>query len=394
MTILHIHENVDIRGGSEVYIRDVMEELYKRGIGSIFLVVEKVKSHYKVYVNRILVCDIHQRKLTKTLTDILKDYRIDIAHIHGITDTQIIKYFLSRYKVIRMMHEPRLVCPGQGKFWAVQGKPCKKKYGLHCLFHAYSQRCLMSRMPLNVVKSYLNTQFEVKTASYIYKAIVVMSIYIKSEAIKAGIPAEKIILNPYFTKFKLPFSPFESKSKHFLFIGRLAEYKGVSYLLNAMYSILNKYNDVYLNIVGDGFLYSDIETFIFEKQLEGRIILEKWKSSEEISQLMKESYCILFPSIYPEAFGLVGIEAAMHSKPVIAFNSGGISTWLINDYNGYLLDEISVTNFSRSIEQIINIPLSDYCVMSKNAWEYANLHFTPQRHIDMLIDSYKKCMEI
>ena len=40
------------------------------------------------------------------------------------------------------------------------------------------------------------------------------------------------------------------------------------------------------------------------------------------------------PSVWPEPFGLVGLEAAALGVPAIAFDVGGISEWLRHDVNG------------------------------------------------------------
>ncbi|WP_152267594.1 glycosyltransferase family 4 protein [Agriterribacter humi] len=391
MTILRVHENPTIKGGSEVYIRDVSEQLESRGIKNILLFITEEQPGYRIFVNREWISNIPKEDLTITLDDILKDYKIDLVHIHGLSIVKAIEYMLSRYKVVRTMHEPRMVCPGYGKFWVTDGKPCTVKYGFHCFYHAYTQKCFRSRMPFNVFKDYQRTEFEVKNAGKRYAAILTMSEYIRNEAIIGGIPEEKVICNPHFTKFELPYLAFEERERKFLFVGRLIEHKGIYQLLDAILPVLQQNADTALQIIGDGPLYNYVMDFVKGHQLQHQIVVEKWKSSAEISTLMKTSYCVLFPSIYPEAFGLVGIEAAMHSKPVIAFNTGGVSTWLKNNFNGFLLNEVSADALRGSIQKMIDNP-EQYKQMSKNAWELASSYFSPKRHVEMLIDIYLKCL--
>lgn len=390
MTILRVHENASIKGGSEVYIRDVSIELEKLGISNILLFIEEQLQGYKIFLNREWICNIQKRDLVLTLDGILKDHNIDIVHVHGLSIIKAIDYLLSRYKVVRTMHEPRMVCPGYGKFWVTDGKSCTTKYGFHCFYHAYTQKCFRSRKPLNVLKDYRRTVFEVNNA-HRYAAILTMSEFIRREAIKGGIPANKVICNPHFTKFELPYLPFVGSKRQFLFIGRLIEHKGIHYMLDAMLPVLQNDSNNLLRIVGDGPLYTKVLDFVKDHQLHDQIIIEKWKSSGEVSVLMKKSYCLLFPSIYPEAFGLVGIEAAMHSKPVIAFNVGGVSTWLKDNFNGYLLDEVSAPALYSAIQKMIDNP-EQYQLMSKNAWELASSYFTPKRHVGKLLEIYNKCI--
>ena len=131
MTILRVHENASIKGGSEVYIRDVSEQLENRGIKNILLFIEEQPPGFKIYLNRIWICNIAKEDLILTLDDILNGYEIDLVHIHGLSVIKAIDYLLLRYKVVRTMHEPRMVCPGYGKFWVTAGIPCTIKYGYH-----------------------------------------------------------------------------------------------------------------------------------------------------------------------------------------------------------------------------------------------------------------------
>jgi glycosyltransferase involved in cell wall biosynthesis len=42
------------------------------------------------------------------------------------------------------------------------------------------------------------------------------------------------------------------------------------------------------------------------------------------------------PSLWPEPFGLVGLEAARLSVPAVAFDVGGVTEWLKDGVNGFL----------------------------------------------------------
>lgn len=392
MTILRVHENSAIKGGSEVYIRDVTTELEKRGVHNILLFIETQASGFKIFVNGEWRCDTTKRNLISALNSALKDFCIDLVHIHGLSAIAAIDYFLSHYKVVRTMHEPRMVCPGYSKFWMTDGIACPIKYGPHCLYHAYTQKCFRSRKPINVLKDYRRTEFEVKNAGKRYAAILTMSEFIRDEAIKGGLPPEKVICNPHFTKFDLPYSPFTGSKRIFLFVGRLIKHKGIYPLLDGVIPILKQDENNYLYIVGDGPLYGYVMGFVKRHCMKKQVRVEKWKSSAEISALMKEAYCVLFPSIYPEAFGLVGIEAGMHSKPVIGFNSGGISTWLKNGFNGYLLNQFSAQALQESLLKMMNHP-NEYEKMSRNAWELASSYFSPKRHVEKLIEIYSACID-
>jgi glycosyltransferase involved in cell wall biosynthesis len=53
--------------------------------------------------------------------------------------------------------------------------------------------------------------------------------------------------------------------------------------------------------------------------------------------LFARSTLVAVPSIWPEPFGLVGLEASPFGVPAVAFDVGGISAWLTHDRNGMLV---------------------------------------------------------
>ncbi|MDD2331485.1 MAG: glycosyltransferase, partial [Candidatus Cloacimonetes bacterium] len=58
-------------------------------------------------------------------------------------------------------------------------------------------------------------------------------------------------------------------------------------------------------------------------------------------------------------FGLIGLEAFSHAKPVAAFRVGGIGEWLKHRENGTLVEPGNVTGLARAITELVSVP--DLC---------------------------------
>ena len=67
-----------------------------------------------------------------------------------------------------------------------------------------------------------------------------------------------------------------------------------------------------------------------------RVEFAGWLDRDEVDRRMAAADLLVLPSVWPEPFGLVGLEAGHRRLPVAAFDVGGISEWLRPGVNGHL----------------------------------------------------------
>ena len=130
---------------------------------------------------------------------------------------------------------------------------------------------------------------------------------------------------------------------------------------------------------------------LVSEEYKDRITFHGWKAAEEIQLLLKKSYIMIFPSIYPEAFGISGIEAMMQGKPVVGFDVGGVSTWLKHTETGFLVPVKNVKKMTEKIQFLLDNK-TIYAEMCKKARKVALEEFSPQVHIEKLIEIYSKAI--
>lgn len=145
----------------------------------------------------------------------------------------------------------------------------------------------------------------------------------------------------------------QGNKKVILFVGRLAEIKGVTYLIEAMKQV-----DAKLVIVGDGTLKNTLE--LQAKEQRDKILFLGAKTHEELKTIYASADIFVAPSITmpdgsKEGFGLVMLEAMASGLPVIASVSGGIASLISDGENGMLCSEKS----SEAIAEKVNILLED-----------------------------------
>lgn len=149
----------------------------------------------------------------------------------------------------------------------------------------------------------------------------------------------------------------QGEKKVVLFVGRLAEIKGVTYLIEAMKGI-----DALLVIVGDGPLRNSLMKQAEESEINVKFLSSK--THDELKIIYASADLFVAPSITGhhgnmEGLGLVILEAMASGLPVISNRSGGISELISDGINGFLCVEKNVEQLRDSIRKLINNGSSD-----------------------------------
>jgi glycosyltransferase involved in cell wall biosynthesis len=61
-----------------------------------------------------------------------------------------------------------------------------------------------------------------------------------------------------------------------------------------------------------------------------------WLEPAARDRAIRQASLLAVPSVWPEPFGLTGLEAAVSGVPAVAFDVGGIREWLTDDESGLL----------------------------------------------------------
>ncbi|MFL2784715.1 MAG: glycosyltransferase [Dehalococcoidia bacterium] len=151
--------------------------------------------------------------------------------------------------------------------------------------------------------------------------------------------------------------------KTILYVGRIEPIKGLDVLLDAM-KILKESQEVQLIIVG-GNLSDDTNLNKLRDQAKNLGINQDVFFTGSLEQSKLKNYysaadVFVLPSHY-ESFGLVALEAMACGTPVIASRVGGISSFVQDGADGYLVPWRCPEPFSDRIEVLLkNDPLREY----------------------------------
>lgn len=273
----------------------------------------------------------------------LTAWRPDVIYAHGLDDPALETQVAAIAPAVFFAHAYRGTCvSGTKSFAALSHTTCDRRLGWQCLLHYFPHRC-GGLNPVTMARLYKReTQRRDRFGQY--AAVVMFSRHIQSEYVKHGVPRERTHRLPCH----LPSAaglPTVGKAvaelpSRILFIGRMEALKGGHVLLDALPEVQKSLGrPLNVTFLGDGRLRPQWEAQagrLFPPGAATRVEFAGWAGPEERQRRLCEADLLVVPSLWPEPFGLIGLEAAAHGVPSAAFDVGGIGEWLVDGVSGYL----------------------------------------------------------
>lgn len=185
-----------------------------------------------------------------------------------------------------------------------------------------------------------------------------VSQYIKGRLVEQGFPESKVRVHYVgvdTAKFK-PTPPHE-RDQVVLFVGRLVENKGCSFLLRAMHRVKQQCPNTRLAIIGDGPLRQQLEAEAAVLLPEGCSFLGE-QAPDAVRHWMGRARVFCVPCVtsrtgVSEAFGLVFIEAQAMGLPVASFANGGVPEAVADHETGFLSPAEDVEHLAGSLVRLL-----------------------------------------
>ncbi|MFJ5922053.1 glycosyltransferase family 4 protein [Kitasatospora sp. NPDC092948] len=121
-----------------------------------------------------------------------------------------------------------------------------------------------------------------------------------------------------------------------LFVGRLEQVKGVHLLLDAFRQVVARHPDARLTVVGDGGDRTRLEAAAADLTAAGQVDFRGWLAPEGVRDCLRSASVVVLPSLWPENFPTVALEALQMGRPLVAARVGGLPE-LVGPDNGLLV---------------------------------------------------------
>lgn len=351
MRVALVTGRFDLVGGSERYAGEVARGLTERGADVRVIALSAAESedasavpHGGCELRRLpeLAADSLGRGARRALRDSLDDR--DATLLLSRASASLLAALLDGPPLVRFVQDHTLFCPGLNKQFE-DGGLCERALGAACLERYWlgggcaGQKIVGAPSLRGPVRALAARARELELSRRCTR-VLVASEYMRAELLRAGLPHGLVEVLPYFTRSNTPALPtaeLDAEARDAWSGGGLRLFtparlalpdKGLDYLLTALGQLRAPAR---LVIAGDGPARAWLEEKARAEGLDDRVRFVGWRPADAIEGLYAACDVVVFPSVWNEPFGLVGIEAMAHGTPVVACDVGGVREWLVPD---------------------------------------------------------------
>ena len=334
MRILIAHESIATTGGVESYLGAILPELQERG-HQIAVVYHRRRDRAGSGTwagCADFVAGIEDTSEASVLQAV-RQWRPDVCFSHNMRPLEVERALLAEWPVVKMMHGYFGTCASGLKMHAFPStRACDRALGAACLAMYVPRHCGQLH-PRSLVSGY-RWALAQKSLLSRYRSIAVASAHMGAEYARHGVPSSQINVLPLFPT--LDGSSKRADGGAVLFAGRMTTLKGGDLLVDAVADASRRLGrSVPLIMAGDG-----PQRSAWAGQAASRGVNAEftgWLDRAGLAAVFHQASMVVIPSVWPEPFGLVGLEAGAMGLPAIAFDVGGIREWLRPGENGVLV---------------------------------------------------------
>jgi glycosyltransferase involved in cell wall biosynthesis len=373
MRILHVHGEYVRFGGAETYLRDVIQSQIAAGHDVHVVYSSHVLPGYAPKDHEIFVPPSYGVKsglrALPYFRRLLKRLNPDVLHLH-VTHYHIsplvLAYLIRRKPSVQTVQDTLAFCfkepnarrlaawarilPDESACYLPVGRACFRTGCANDFLSSSRLPGALARIPSVLWRRAVHQRIGHFLAN---------SEFTRADLIRNGFQADRIdvvymnLAIPDAWRTQPDNAPPEDPPL-ILYAGKISAIKGVPRLVEALGLLAGEKWQAFL--AGTGPDMDEVREKIDSNRLEDRVRILDSISHEQLGSYYRRASIVVFPSIWPEPFGLVGIEAMYFGKPVVGFDVGGVSEWLKDGETGFLVPAGDTPRFAEKVRELLADP--------------------------------------
>jgi len=264
-------------------------------------------------------------------------WRPDLVFVQGLESPDLERRLVTEHPAALFTHSYYGTCVSGFKRHAFPfPEPCGRVMGPACLLLYVPRRCggLDPRTTLRLYR----LQEARRALLPRYRAVVTGSEHMRREFAAHGVTPERLFVTPMpptgVAPDPAPPAPREIGDR-LLYLGRLTALKGVAQLLLEIPLAERRLGrPLGLDVAGEGPEEDRLRETARRRGVAA--VFHGWVDPARRLELLRQADLLVVPSLWPEPFGLVGVEAACVGLPAAAYRMGAIPEWLESGVTGEL----------------------------------------------------------
>jgi len=325
--------------------------------------------------------------LKRALQVILEREQPDVVHLHSVfyaLGPGLLRWLGARKPLAMTLHEVSPLC-----FWRTRvmssGRLCDRAVGAGCL----TCGCYRPGGAAPLAQDLVRIAFHGRHLEEYRRLplLIVPSRYMAEQLAINAFESGRVRVVPLPSPFPPAAAPPDPGRNRILFVGRLTPGKGVRELIESLARLRAENWEALL--LGEGELLDETRRRIEAAGLAGRVRVEGPCTRERLAEHYRSASVVVFPSMAPESFGLVGLEAMAHARPVVAFAAGGVTEWLEHGRTGLAAPRGDVAGLAAHLDRLLeDAPLRRR--LGENALAAARGRFALEPHLDRIVALYEE----
>lgn len=318
----------------------------------------------------------------RSVRALIREVRPSVVHVHNtqplVSPSVYYAARAERVPLVQTLHNYRLVCPAATLFRA--GRVCEDCVGKLVAWPGVAHRCYRdSRAATAAVAGTVAAHGLIGTWSKAIDVYVALTESMRQRLVAGGVPADRTIVKPNFVADDPGVGT--RTGGYALFVGRLADVKGVHTLLAAWPHLEPT---IPLKIVGDGPLRAAVQ---LAAQAHPEIEWLGQQPPERVQELMRDAYALIFPSVWYEPLSLVVLEALAAGLPVIASNLGSVASLIEHGRTGLHFTPGDARSLGATVKAAWETPDLMAAIAGEARGEYET-RYTSDVNYRLLLDIY------
>ena len=383
MRVLQVARYGSVRGGVETYVATLSDGL--RAAGHEVALAYGIELHPARAERTFHVPGVTEPGTSTpddALGEAIEAFSPDVIHVHVPEVPWVTPYAAARAPTLLAVHDHRLDCPVGTRYWAGWRRACTIAPGPICLAYNVVAHCgsLRANVTLRPYRSWRRAR-----ASSAQARLQVFSSAMADALERAGIERARVGVTAYPVPPPADPIPPEDDDRRPIVLapGRLTREKGFRELVESMDHVTTS---VHLVIAGSGHDRGWLERRARTIGRRHRITFTGWLDPRRLAGWRARASIVVLPSMWPEPFGIVGLEAMAAGLPVVAFDAGGIAEWLQDGVTGTLVAPGDVPALGAALTAMVeDEPMRTRMGEAARARAEA---FTIERHLEALMALY------